>query len=228
MAEEGSMRTLWVAAGVVLALASQAHAQSGERTGEQVVKAQCAKCHEQGLHGAPKIGDRQAWAPRMKLGLDATVRAAIKGHGAMPARGGMADLTDTELRAAILYLFNPAAAASAKLEVAPAAAPDHNRKVVGGVEIYLGLMPAGSKGVYHVNISLRDGASKALIKDAVVEARVASTLGGTTKKLNATTINESVSYSNDFSVVANERYTITVNVRRPKAAPIEAKFDFKP
>jgi hypothetical protein len=57
---------------------------------------------------------------------------------------------------------------------------------------------------------------------------VASALGGTTKKLNAATINESVSYSNDFSVVANERYTITVNVRRPKAEPIEAKFDFKP
>jgi len=222
------MKTLWLAACAALTVAGYAHAQTGDRTGEQVVKAQCAKCHEQGLHGAPKMGDRQAWAPRMKLGLDATVRAAIKGHGAMPARGGMADLTDTELRAAILYLFNPAAAASAKPEVAPAAAPDHNKKVVGGVEIYLGLMPAGTKGVYHVNISLRDGASKALIKDAVVEARVASTLGGTTKKLNATTIHESVSYSNDFRVVANERYTITVNVRRPKAAPIEAKFDFKP
>jgi hypothetical protein len=87
-------------------------------------------------------------------------------------------------------------------------------------------MPAGSKGLYHVNISLRDGASKALIKDAVVEARVASTLGGTTKKLNATTINESVSYSNDFTMVANERYTLTVTVRLPKAAaPLEAKFD---
>jgi len=221
------MKTILLAACAALTLAGPALAQTGERTGEQIVKAQCAKCHQQGLHGAPKTGDRQAWAPRMKLGLDATVRAAIKGHGAMPARGGMADLTDTELRAAILYLFNPAAA-SAKLEPAPAAAPDHNKKVVGGVEIYLGLMPAGPKGVYHVNISLRDGASKALIKDAVVEARVASTLGGTTKKLNATTIHESVSYSNDFRVVANERYTITVNVRRPKAAPIEAKFDFKP
>jgi cytochrome c5 len=80
------MKTLSLAACAALTLAISAYAQTGERTGEQVVKAQCAKCHEQGLKGAPKIGDRQAWAPRMKLGLDATVRSAIKGHGGMPAR----------------------------------------------------------------------------------------------------------------------------------------------
>jgi cytochrome c5 len=76
-----------------------------ERTGEQVVKAQCIKCHQDGKGGAPRIGDRDAWIPRLKDGLDATVRSAIKGHGGMPARGGLADLTDTELRSAILYLF---------------------------------------------------------------------------------------------------------------------------
>jgi cytochrome c5 len=79
-----------------------------ERTGEQVVKAQCVKCHQAGTGGAPKIGDRDAWIPRLKDGLDGTVRSAIKGHGGMPARGGMADLTDTELRSAILYLFRGA------------------------------------------------------------------------------------------------------------------------
>ena len=36
------------------------------RTGEQIVKAQCSKCHEKGLHGAPKIGDRDAWIPRLE------------------------------------------------------------------------------------------------------------------------------------------------------------------
>ena len=75
------------------------------RTGEEIVKAQCFKCHETGKGGAPKIGDRDAWIPRLKEGLESTVRSATKGHGGMPARGGMADLTDSELRSAVIYLF---------------------------------------------------------------------------------------------------------------------------
>ena len=76
------------------------------RTGEEIVQAQCFKCHEKGTGGAPRSGDRAAWAPRIKDGLDTTVRSAIKGHGGMPARGGMADLTDAEVRSAIVYMFN--------------------------------------------------------------------------------------------------------------------------
>jgi cytochrome c5 len=84
------------------------------RTGEQIVTAQCAKCHEKGLHNAPKIGDRDAWIPRMKNGLDVLVRSAINGHGGMPARGGVADLTDAEMKDAISYMFNKSVAAPAK------------------------------------------------------------------------------------------------------------------
>ena len=76
------------------------------RTGEQIVQAQCSKCHEKGLNGAPKIGDADAWIPRLKNGLDPVVRSAINGHGGMPARGGMANLTDAEMRDAITYMFN--------------------------------------------------------------------------------------------------------------------------
>jgi len=79
--------------------------KSAPRTGEQIVKAQCIKCHEAGKGGAPKIGDRDAWIPRLKEGLENTVRSAIHGHGGMPARGGMADLTDAEMRSAVIYLF---------------------------------------------------------------------------------------------------------------------------
>jgi cytochrome c5 len=81
-------------------------ATAAPRSGEQVVKAQCMKCHGTGTGGAPKIGDRAAWTPRIKQGLDAVVRSAIHGHGGMPARGGMADATDAEIRAAVLYMFN--------------------------------------------------------------------------------------------------------------------------
>jgi cytochrome c5 len=76
-----------------------------ERTGEQIVRMQCVKCHGTGLNGAPRIGDKDAWIQRAKLGLDGVVRSAIHGHGAMPARGGMADLSDAEMRAAITYMF---------------------------------------------------------------------------------------------------------------------------
>ncbi len=76
-----------------------------QRSGEQIVKAQCAKCHAKGLDGAPKIGDKAAWIDRAKLGFDGVVRSAIQGHGAMPSRGGMPNLTDAEMRSAVTYMF---------------------------------------------------------------------------------------------------------------------------
>src|SRR5262245_37413093 len=79
--------------------------KAAPRSGEEIVKAQCSKCHASGANGAPKIGDRDAWIPRLKDGLDSTVRSAINGHGGMPARGGMANLTDAEMRSAVIYLF---------------------------------------------------------------------------------------------------------------------------
>lgn len=82
-------------------------AASAERSGEQIVKERCSKCHQNGVSGAPKIGDRDAWIPRLTQGFDVAVRSAIKGHGPMPARGGAADLTDAEMRSAITYMINP-------------------------------------------------------------------------------------------------------------------------
>jgi cytochrome c5 len=85
-------------------------AAPGDRSGEQVVKMRCATCHQAGEGGAPRIGDKAAWIPRLKDGLDGTVRSAIRGHGGMPARGGMAELTDAEVRSAVIYMYTPAAA----------------------------------------------------------------------------------------------------------------------
>jgi cytochrome c5 len=75
------------------------------RSGAEIVKAQCVKCHGEGVGGAPRIGDDKAWVGRAREGFDSLVQSVIRGHGAMPARGGMADLTDTETRAAVAYLF---------------------------------------------------------------------------------------------------------------------------
>ena len=49
---------------------------AAERSGVRVVQAQCAKCHQAGVGGAPKIGDREAWTPRLKDGLDNAIRVA--------------------------------------------------------------------------------------------------------------------------------------------------------
>lgn len=211
------------------ALTAAGLAQAQDRSGEQIVKAQCIKCHGSGVNGAPKIDDRAAWSKRMGQGLQATVASAIKGHGKMPARGGIADLNDTELRAAILYMFYPGAAAAAAAPAAPAAAPaDPHRKLADGMEIFLGVAPAG-KGVYHINISLRDPASKEPIKDAAVEARVASPLGGTTKKLAPAKFNDAWGYVNDFRMEGRDAYTITAQIRRKGAPqPTEVRFEFKP
>ncbi len=80
--------------------------QGAARSGAQIVHAQCALCHESGFDGAPRIGDRAAWLPRTKLGIDPMVRTAIRGHGAMPPRGGKANLSDAELRDAVIYMIS--------------------------------------------------------------------------------------------------------------------------
>ena len=86
--------------------------QAVARTGEQIVSVRCSHCHRTGVNGAPKIGDKADWIPRLKPGLDIVVRSAINGHGAMPPRGGMANLTDAEIRSAIIYMFNGDTAAT--------------------------------------------------------------------------------------------------------------------
>jgi cytochrome c5 len=75
------------------------------RSGQEIVHAQCLSCHAYGQHGAPRMGDRKAWIGRARDGFDSLVQSAIHGHGGMPARGGMADLTDAETREAVTYLF---------------------------------------------------------------------------------------------------------------------------
>ncbi len=76
------------------------------KSGENIVKVACAACHATGAAGAPKIGDNAAWAKRLGLGLNGLLQSAIKGKGAMPPKGGTADLSDYELARAIVYMAN--------------------------------------------------------------------------------------------------------------------------
>ncbi len=113
--------TNWTAPAVA---AAPAAGGATERTGKQVVEAACAKCHDTGVGGAPKIGDRAAWLSRVKSGLDKVHQSALRGHAGMPARGGMADLSDNEVKKAVEFMLNsgviPAAVAAPVAATAPA------------------------------------------------------------------------------------------------------------
>ena len=97
-----------------------APAAAGARRGEDIVKSTCAACHQAGVANAPKLGDRAAWAPFVKTGLNTMVATAIKGKGAMPPRGGDASLTDVEVTRAVVFMANQAGAQFKEPE-APAA-----------------------------------------------------------------------------------------------------------
>ena len=83
---------------------NKAYSSPNTRTGEQVVKERCQECHAEGKHGSPKLGDMNAWKPRLTKGVDPLVKSAIGGHKGMPARGGMANLSDAEMQAAVEYM----------------------------------------------------------------------------------------------------------------------------
>lgn len=72
--------------------------------GKAVYDANCTACHATGVAGAPKTGDRAAWAPRLKGGMDALYAASIKGKNAMPPKGGNLTLAEAEVKAAVDYM----------------------------------------------------------------------------------------------------------------------------
>ena len=75
----------------------------GGGNGEALYKQACQVCHAAGIAGAPKFGDKAAWAPRLAEGIDAVYALAVKGKGAMPPRGGT-QASDADLRAAVEYM----------------------------------------------------------------------------------------------------------------------------
>ena len=67
----------------------------------------CATCHGTGVAGAPKLGDKAAWAPRVSQGVDALTASAIKGKGAMPPKGG-SSASDAEIKQVVAYMVSQA------------------------------------------------------------------------------------------------------------------------
>ena len=80
--------------------AAPAKAADGKTTFDTV----CTACHSTGAAGAPKYGDKAAWAPRLKQGKEALYASALKGKGAMPPKGGNPALPDAAVKAAVDYM----------------------------------------------------------------------------------------------------------------------------
>jgi len=77
--------------------------------GKAIFKEYCASCHAaEPLIDiqAPRINDKTAWKNRRKRGITSLLKTTIQGIGAMPARGGCFECSDTQLRAAVYYMIN--------------------------------------------------------------------------------------------------------------------------
>lgn len=74
-------------------------------TGADVYQANCASCHAEGVAGAPKTGDKEAWSGMIASGIEQMVQNAITGIGTMPAKGGNPNLSDEDVRAAVEYMI---------------------------------------------------------------------------------------------------------------------------
>lgn len=72
--------------------------------GEKTYQQACAMCHASGVAGAPIIGKKSDWTERLKKGQEALVTSAIKGLGAMPAKGGQSQLTDEAVTASVDFM----------------------------------------------------------------------------------------------------------------------------
>jgi cytochrome c5 len=94
---------------VMNALIPAAHAAGADK-GKATYDASCAACHNAGVAGSPKLGDKADWGPRIAQGNDKLYQNAIKGFqgkkGFMPAKGGNAALKDEDVKAAVDFMVS--------------------------------------------------------------------------------------------------------------------------
>jgi cytochrome c5 len=92
------------AAASAAAGAAQVSAPAAD-AGKALYESACQACHVAGVAGAPKLGDKAAWAPRLAAGIDGLTASVIKGKGAMPPKGG-SSASDADIKAAVQYMVN--------------------------------------------------------------------------------------------------------------------------
>jgi cytochrome c5 len=87
---------------------SQGSKPAAAADGKAVYDKVCFVCHATGVANAPKPGDKAAWAPRIKQGMDTLIQSVVKGKGAMPPKAGNPSLSDAEIHAAVEFLVSQA------------------------------------------------------------------------------------------------------------------------
>ncbi len=83
-----------------------AEMSDGGAVGQQVYQKSCQACHAMGVAGAPKLGDKAAWAPRIATGMDALYASSINGKGIMPPKGACASCSNDDVKAAVEYMVS--------------------------------------------------------------------------------------------------------------------------
>jgi len=90
------------------AAAGSASPAAAPKNGAEVFQQVCSTCHGAGIAGAPKVGDKAVWAPRIAEGKATLYGHALQGFqgksGVMPAKGGRADLSDELIKQAVDYM----------------------------------------------------------------------------------------------------------------------------
>lgn len=82
--------------------------EAANDVGKKVFGAVCSMCHASGTAGAPRLGDKADWGPRVAQGMDVLYKHSLEGFtgekGMMPARGGSTTLSDDDVKAAVDYM----------------------------------------------------------------------------------------------------------------------------
>ena len=78
------------------------------KSGEEIFNSTCTGCHSTGAAGAPKLGDKAAWAPRIAQGKDKLYDHALHGLNAMPPKGMCMNCSDDEIKATVDFMVSKA------------------------------------------------------------------------------------------------------------------------
>ncbi|MGI8739408.1 MAG: c-type cytochrome [Gammaproteobacteria bacterium] len=128
---------------------SSGGAQAG---GEQTYAQVCSTCHDSGASGAPKLGSKTAWQPRIAQGRQTLYEHAINGIGAMPAKGGDPSLSEADVQAAVDYMVSEAGGAQQTASSGGKAAQESQPAATGA-----GIKQAAARGASLANESVYQG-----------------------------------------------------------------------
>lgn len=93
-------------AGAPAAGTQSAAKAGGNGSPQDIYEHNCKMCHQTGLAGAPKFGNKADWAPRISQGFDTLFKAAWDGVRAMPPKGNCLNCSEAEIKATIEYMID--------------------------------------------------------------------------------------------------------------------------